>query len=381
MNKKKEYRVCIQCVMDTTDPDIFFDENGICNHCHEYNQANKLNVLSEEESRRKLEEVVATIKNDGRNKRYDCITGVSGGVDSTYVVYLLKQLGLRPLVVHLDNGWNSELAVQNIENIITKLGFDLQTRVLNWNEFKELQLAYLEASVLDLEALTDHAISATLFEQANKYGVKYIMAGTNQVTEAILPLKWRYANKTNDAVNIKAINDLFRKKPIRDFPLMSFQKHIYYWKVKKIKWVSLLDYIQYDKAKAKKIIEAELGWRDYGGKHYESIITRFYQGYILPKKFGIDKRKAHLSTLIVSGQITRDAALEELKKPMLDEAVLKQDLDFVPKKLGISRERFDAIMQMPPKSHFDYKSDIRLREFILKLNKKLFRRGNGNYPS
>lgn len=373
MKQTKGYQVCTRCVMDTTDPDIFFDEKGVCNHCYEFDRASGLHTFTAEEKRKKLEELVVQVKKDGEGKRYDCITGVSGGVDSTYAVYLLKQLGLRPLVVHLDNGWNSELAVQNIENIITKLGFDLYTRVLNWNEFKELQLAYLEASVLDLEALSDHAISATLFEQANKYGVRYIMAGTNRVTEAVLPLNWRYANKTNDAVNIKAINKQFRKKPIKDFPLLSFQKHAYYWKVKKIQWVSLLDYVDYDKATAKKIIESELGWRDYGGKHYESIITRFYQGYILPRKFGIDKRRAHLSTLIVSGQITRDEALEELKKPILEEAILKQDIEFVPKKLGITGEEFEAIMQLPPRGHYDYKTDKKLREFILKLNRKIFK--------
>lgn len=373
MTTKKNYQVCTRCVMDTTDPDIFFDKEGVCNHCHEFEQTKSLHHFSPEETKRKLDALVASIKKDGQGKSYDCITGVSGGVDSTYAVYLLKQLGLKPLVVHLDNGWNSELAVKNIENIVTRLGFDLYTRVLNWNEFRELQLAYLEASVLDLEALTDHAISATLFEQANKYGIKYILAGTNRVTEAILPLNWRYANKTNDAVNIRAINKAFRKKPIKDFPLMSFQKHAYYWKVKKIQWVSMLDYVHYDKATAKKIIETELGWRDYGGKHYESIITRFYQGYILPRKFGIDKRRAHLSTLIVSGQLTREQALEELAKPIMEEAVLKQDLEFVPKKLGISKDDFETIMQLPPKGHYDYKTDIKLRNFILNLNRKIFK--------
>jgi N-acetyl sugar amidotransferase len=373
MKNKKNYQVCVRCVMDTTDPDIIFDASGVCNHCHEYEETKAIFTFSPEEATEKLDAIVEKIKRAGHGKKYDCITGVSGGVDSTYAVYLLKQLGLRPLVVHLDNGWNSELAVQNIENIITKLEFDLFTRVLNWNEFRELQLAYLKASVLDMEALTDHAISATLFEQANKYGVKYIMAGTNRATEAILPLNWRYANKTNDAVNIRAINDEFRKKPIKDFPLLSFQKHAYYWKVKKIQWISLLDYVHYDKASAKKIIESELGWRDYGGKHYESIITRFYQGYILPLKFGIDKRRAHLSTLIVSGQITREEALVALQKPVLDEAVLKQDMEFVPKKLGISKQEFDDIMQLPPKSHYDYKTDKKLREFIIKLSRKFLK--------
>ncbi len=373
MNSKSVYQACVRCVMDTSDPDIVFDINGVCNHCNEYDMAVNKHPLSPAEATSRLHELADKIKGEGRNKKYDCITGVSGGVDSTYTVYLLKQLGLRPLVVHLDNGWNSELAVQNIENIINRLGFDLYTRVLQWNEFRELQLAYLNASVLDLEALTDHAISATLFQQANRYGVKYIMAGTNRATEAILPLHWRYANKTNDAVNIKAINEQFRKKPIKDFPLLSFQKHAYYWKIKKIQWVSPLDFVQYDKAKAKKIIETELGWRDYGGKHYESIITRFYQGYILPKKFGIDKRRAHLSALIVSGQLTRNEALQELEKPIMDEAILKQDLDFVPKKLGISKEEFDAIMQLPPKSHYDYKTDRKLRELIIKLSRKLLK--------
>jgi N-acetyl sugar amidotransferase len=373
MKKETVYQICSKCVMDTTDPDIVFDENGVCNHCHEYEEKRKLVDLPLPEKQKKLAAFVAQIKKDGEGKPYDCITGVSGGVDSTYAVYLLKQLGLRPLVVHLDNGWNSELAVQNIENIITRLGFDLYTKVLDWNEFKELQVAYLKASVLDLEALTDHAISATLYEQAAKNGIKYIMAGTNTVTEAILPVNWRYANKTNDAVNIKAINNLFRKKPLKDFPLLSFQKYTYYYKVKKIQWFSLLDYYNYDKAEAKELIQRELGWRDYGGKHYESIITRFYQGYILPNKFNIDKRKAHLSTLIVSGQITREEALAELAKPIMEEAVLKQDLEYVPKKLGLTTEEFEQIMQQPPQSHYDYKTDKQLRNFVFSVNKALFK--------
>ena len=373
MNNKKDYWVCVRCVMDTTDPDIIFDENGICNHCHEFEQAKGLHNLSPAEAKQKLDEMVAMIKKAGQNKRYDCITGVSGGVDSTYTVYLLKQLGLRPLVVHLDNGWNSELAVQNIENIITKLGFDLYTRVLNWNEFKELQLAYLKASVLDLEALTDHAISATLFEQANKYGIKYIMAGTNRVTEAILPLNWRYANKTNDAVNIKAINKQFRKKPIKDFPLLSFQKHTYYWKVKKIQWVSPLDYVNYDKATAKKIIEAELGWRDYGGKHYESVWTRFFQGYYLPKKFGYDKRRAHYSSMICSGLLTRDQALNMMDEPIYPTELLKSDMSFVVKKFGLTINEFNHLLEEPPKKATEYPSNYFLFHKMMKY-KNIFRK-------
>jgi len=371
MMKEKKYQVCTNCVMDTTDPDIVFDEKGVCNHCHEYEEKRKPVDQPLEVKQKKLAAFTAQIKKAGEGKDYDCITGVSGGVDSTYAVYLLKELGLRPLVVHLDNGWNSELAVQNIENIVTRLGFDLYTKVLDWNEFKELQVAYLKASVLDLEALTDHAITATLYEQAAANNIKYIMAGTNTVTEAILPVNWRYANKTNDSVNIRDINDRFRKKPIKDFPLLSFQKYSYYFKIKKIQWFGLLDYYDYDKAGAKAIIEKELGWRDYGGKHYESIITRFYQGYILPNKFNIDKRRAHLSTLIVSGQMSREAALKELALPIMEEQVLKQDLEYVPKKLGLTEKDFEEIMKLPPKSHYDYKTDKKIRNFIFSVNKKM----------
>jgi N-acetyl sugar amidotransferase len=368
------YQICTQCVMDTTDPDIQFNAAGICNHCLEFEANKSNNTYTPEQAATLLQNTILQIKKEGIGKPYDCITGVSGGVDSTYLLYLLKQYGLRPLVVHVDNGWNSEMAVQNIEHIITKLQFDLYTRVLNWEEFKELQLAYLQASVLDLEALTDHAISATLFEQANKYGIKYIMAGTNNATEAILPLHWRYANKTNDAVNIKHINKTFRKKKIVDFPLMSFQRYCYYCKVKKIQWVSLLDYVPYNKENAKAIIQQHLHWKDYGGKHYESIITRFYQGYILPLKFGIDKRRAHTSTLIVSGQISRNEALQTLQAPLIDDAILKQDKIFVPKKLGITPQQFDEIMSLPAKSHYDYKTDKQLRSLIFKLNKKIFKK-------
>lgn len=355
--------------MDTSDTEITFDKNGICNHCNNYAEVSKMVTRPLDEKHKALNLYVAKIKKDGEGKHYDCITGVSGGVDSTYVVYLLKELGLRPLVVHLDNGWNSELATKNIENIVTKLNFDLFTKVLDWNEFRELQVAYLNASVLDLEALTDHAISATLYQQAAKNNVKYIIGGTNMVTEAILPTTWRYANKTNDAVNIKDINKKFRGKPIMDFPLLSFQKYVYYTKVKKIVWFSLLDFYEYDKQRAKNVIQENLNWRDYGGKHYESIITRFYQGYILDKKFGIDKRKAHLSSLILSNQLTKEEALLELKKPLLEDEILKQDLEYVPKKLGLSNEEFNTIMQAKPKSHFDYKTDKKFRDFLFKINK------------
>lgn len=362
--------------MDTSDPNIVFDAKGICNHCKTFDEKLKLHPIDEKSKREALEKLVQQIKDDGKGKEYDCISGVSGGVDSTYLTYMLKELGLRTLIVHLDNGWNSELAVNNIENLIRKTGFDLYTKVLNWDEFRRLQLAYLKSSVLDLEALSDHAIFATLLERAAKYNIKYIITGSNNATEGILPIAWRYSNKLNDSTNIKAIFKQFDGGDIKDFPLLSIQKFAYYLKVKKISFVEMLNLLPYIKEDAKKIIERELGWRDYGGKHYESIITRFYQGYILPKKFGIDKRRAHLSTLVAGGQITREEALEKLKEPLLPKEILQQDLEYVPKKLGISVSEFNAIMEAPPKMHEDYPTDKRMRKLLFGLNNYIKAKAN-----
>jgi hypothetical protein len=273
-------------------------------------------------------------------------------------------------VVHLDNGWNSELAVKNIENIVTRLGFDLYTRVLDWDEFRRLQVAYLKSSVLDLEALSDHAIFATLMDQASKKRIRYIINGSNIATEGILPLSWRYDQKLTDATNIRSIFRQFGEGRLKDFPLLSIQRFAYLTKVKKIQVVNLLDYMDYNKEEAKRIITTELGWRDYGGKHYESIITRFYQGYILPNKFGIDKRRAHLSTLVAAGQISREEALEEIKQPIMEADLLKQDLEYVPKKLGLTQEEFEQIMALAPKHHHDYPTDKKTRELLFSLNRK-----------
>lgn len=368
--KERLYKICTRCIMDTSDPEIVFDENGVCNHCKLYDEKQKTVAASEEEKQQKLEKLIADIKEAGKGKEYDCISGVSGGVDSSYLTYMLKQFGLRTLVVHLDNGWDSELAVKNIENIVTRLGFDLYTKVLDWEEFRRLQLAYLKASVLDLEALSDHAIFATLMEQASKNNIKYIINGSNIATEGILPLAWRYDQKLTDSINIKAIFKQFGEGRLKDFPLLSIQRFAYLTKVKRIKVVTMLDLMDYNKEAAKQIITEKLGWRDYGGKHYESIITRFYQGYILPKKFGIDKRRAHLSTLIAAGQLSREEALEKIKEPIMDTEILRQDIEYVPKKLGLSREEFESIMKLPPRMHEDYPTNQKTRELLFSLNRK-----------
>lgn len=353
-NNGRAYQQCSVSVMDTiADPNIRFDENGVSNYYNDYQIQEKAWVEKGEKGAQKLAALVAAIKESGKGNKYDCITGVSGGVDSTYLVLRAKQLGLRPLIVHFDNGWNSELAVMNIENIIKRLGFDLYTLVVDWEEFKDIQMAYLKASVVDIEAITDHAIIGTLYKLAAENGIKYILSGSNVVTEATLPLHWIW-NKT-DHVNIKDIHRQYGKLPLKTFPFFSTRQKQYYIKAKGIEVVSPLNYMNYVKTEVKQTIIKELEWRDYGGKHYESVFTRFYQGYILPVKFGIDKRKAHYSTLIFSGQTTKEQALEDLKKPIYDPEQLLVDYEFVLKKFNLTDVEFEALMKSSRREHTEFK--------------------------
>jgi N-acetyl sugar amidotransferase len=361
------YVQCSRCILDTNDDaDITFDINGVCNHCVSYliQEAKLVKVGIEGET--ELQRLVDQIKKSGIGKPYDSIIGLSGGVDSTYLAYQAKKLGLRPLAVHFDNGWNSELAVSNIENIITKLGFDLHTFVIDWKEFKDLQLSFLKASVVDIEMLSDHAIVTKLYQLALKNKIKYILSGTNVVTEAVLPPSWIHDKR--DHIHIRAIQEQFGSIPIKTYPLFTSPLK---WKViwNGIKSLSLLDLMPYNKKEVKKLISKELGWRDYGGKHYESVFTRFYQGYILPNKFKIDKRKAHLSNLICSGQITREEAVEEMKQPIYNEAVRNADYEFVIKKFGLTSAEFEAIMNAPVRLHneFPVEKSIYDRFPLLKL--------------
>lgn len=376
-NQQKDTRPYQQCaisVMDTIgDPDITFDSKGICNYYYDYKKAEKQLVVHGDAGLARLEEMAAMVREAGKGQEYDCIMGLSGGVDSTYIAWLAKKLNLRPLAVHFDNGWNSELAVQNIENIVNKLDIDLFTYVINWEEFKDLQIAYLKASVIDIEAITDHAIFATLYRLAGEKKIKYILSGTNVHTEQTLPKSWIHPK--TDHVNIKSIHKQFGTVPLKTFPFMDAKVKRYYQQIIGVRSLSLLNLVEYDKKKVKQIIQQELGWRDYGGKHYESIWTRFYQGYILPNKFNVDKRKAHLSDLIFGGQILKAEAIEELNKPMYDPEQFKVDYEFVLKKLGFTRDEFEALMKLPPRSHyeFDYEKPIDQRYPVLRPVKTIFR--------
>jgi N-acetyl sugar amidotransferase len=291
------------------------------------------------------------------------------------LAYKAGELGLRPLIVHFDNGWNSELAIQNIENIINKTGFDLYTYVVNWEEFRDLQLSYIKAGVLDWEIPTDHGFFATLYKQANKYKIPFIITGHNHQTEAIMPKSMRWSKM--DIANIKDIHKKFGTMPLKTFPMMGFFEYTYYQKFDKIQRINILELMPYDKVDAKKKITEVFGWRDYGGKHYESIFTRFYQGYVLREKFGYDKRKAHISNLICSGQMTREEGLTEIQQPSYDPIQLKEDMEYVLKKLGLSEREFETIMQTAPVSHAAFKSyetglylrHMRIMKFLQPLTK------------
>ncbi|MGR3173263.1 MAG: N-acetyl sugar amidotransferase [Candidatus Scalindua sp.] len=373
---KRKYRMCVRCVMDTTDPEIEFDKNGRCNHCRRYFAEVNENVFHGSEGRAKLEALLSEIKQAGRGKEYDCLIGISGGVDSTYLALMAKkEWGLRPLAVHFDNGWNSELAVMNISNVLKRLNIDLYTYVVNWEEFKDLQLSYIKASVVDIEVPTDHGITATTYKAAKEYNIKYVLSGNNFVTESILPKSWRFDK--NDHINLLDIHRKYGKIKLKTYPIYDTYLKIYSKYIKQIKIVRPLNYINYNCEETKNEIINELGWRDYGGKHCESIFTKFYQRYILPEKFNIDKRRAHLSTLICSNQISRENALNEISfPPYKEENLFEADYDYVLKKFGFTETEFQLIMNSPIRSHYGFrvKKSIVEKYPLIKLFRPVYRR-------
>lgn len=358
------YRICTRCVMDTSDPEIRFFADGTCNHCASYADRAKRDLLPPDQAAARLEQLVHTIRGAGQ-KDYDCMIGVSGGVDSTFVAYKVKQLGLRPLAVHLDNGWNSELAVDNIQRTLRTLDIDLLTHVVDWEEFRDLQLSFLKASVPDCEIPTDHAIFALLMNKAAELGIRYIITGSNVTSEAIMPPRWSYYQ--HDLWHLRAIHRQFGTKKLATLPQLGAVRFVYDVLIKRIKYLPILNLIDYQKDAAKELIAEKLGWRDYGGKHFESIYTRFFQGYILPTKFGFDKRRAHLSTLICSKGIDRQDALEELSRAPYDGYDLDGEIEYVTKKLGLTRAQFDQIMQAAPRKHSDYPTNQLLFERLSAL--------------
>ncbi|MEP7214519.1 MAG: N-acetyl sugar amidotransferase [Acidobacteriota bacterium] len=367
----KDYRQCSLTVMDNIqDPDITFDADGVCNYYTKYKNTEKDRVFDGAAGEAKLEQLLSQIKKDGKGRAYDCILGVSGGVDSTYLAYLAKQWELRVLCVHFDNGWNSELAVHNIENIVSRCGFDLHTHVFDWEEFKDLQLSHFKANVVDIEAITDLGFVGTLRLLALEKNLKYILSGHNVVTEGIMVPYWVY----KDYYNIIDIHNKFGTlKKIATFPYFDNKFQRLGARLKGLIDAAPLNFVPYIKAEVKELITNELGWRDYGGKHYESIFTRFYQGYILPEKFGIDKRKVHLTNLIASGQVTKAEALEELERPIMNPDQFEADYEYVIKKLGYTPETFEQYIQAPRVEHTEFDSEEKFlaRNRVMKTLKSI----------
>ncbi len=359
--------MCNRCIMDTTASEIVFDNNGNCNFCNDFKKLN----FKEEDKKKKLDQLISKIRLSQKNKDYNCIVGLSGGVDSCYVLVRALELGLKPLAVHMDNGWNSELAQNNISNLVKSLNVDLYTHVIDWEEYKNLQKAFFKANVVDIELLYDNAMMAANYQIADKFKVKYILSGMNTSTEGFkIPNEWSWFK--NDAKNIKQIAKKFSNQKIKTFPLFGTFDYIKFVFIKNIKWISFPDYFNYHKEKAINELETKFNFKRYPYKHYENIFTRFYQGYILPKKFGIDKRKLHLSNLILTEQISRSDALKKIQEPpYIDIDEERKDIEYFLKKMNWAKKELENYLKADNVSHIKYGSEIILWKSLTKLYNKL----------
>lgn len=368
-NKINNYQQCIRCIMDTSDSAITFDQKGVCSHCNNFDNVVTKKWFPNKEGEQKFNSIIDKIKENGKGKEYDCIIGLSGGLDSSYLAYVASQAKLRILAVHVDAGWNSELAVQNIENIVKKCGIDLYTHVVDWEVMKDLHFAFFKAQVPNQDIPQDHAFFAALYGFATKHNIEYVLHGSNFASESVLPQAWGY--NAMDSKHIKSIHKKYGRISLKNYPLVSFLKlHIFYPYLKRMKVAKLLNYIPYKIEDAIKLLEEKVDYQYYGGKHYESRFTKFFQTYYLPTKFGFDKRKAHLSGLILSGQKTREEALEFIKKPSYDLATFEDDKEYFIKKLGISNEEYNSLMASPPRAHSEFVSNRWLFELYAKTVKK-----------
>lgn len=370
----RSYQICTRCVMDTSDPEISFDSNGVCNHCDTFDNVTRKRWHPDEEGERRLAIIIEQIRNAGKGRDYDCIIGLSGGIDSSYLALKVKEMGLRPLVVHVDAGWNSELAVANIEKIVKYCDYDLHTHVINWEEMRDLQLAYLKSGVANQDVPQDHALFASLYHFATQNSIRYVLSGGNIATEGIFPGSWQ--GPAMDAINLKAIHSKYGQQPLKTYSIIGFFKYfIWYPFVKKMTVVRPLNYMPYDKKMAIETLQQTIGFRAYGRKHGESLFTKLYQNYYLPERFGYDKRRPHLSSLIVSGQLTREDALRELDEPLYDEKELENDIVFFCKKLRISRAQFDDLMKEPLRYYSEFNnwdSRYKMLKNAQKIIEKIF---------
>ncbi|MBD8239830.1 N-acetyl sugar amidotransferase [Pseudomonas fluorescens] len=351
--KNTEYKICTKCVMDTSDEQIEFNIEGVCNHCLKFETISKASWFPGKDGELKWREIVERIKSSGKGKDYDCILGLSGGVDSSYLAIKLKDWGLRPLVVHVDAGWNSELAVANIESVVKHCGYDLHTHVVDWEEMRDLHLSYLRAGISNQDVPQDHIFFSSLYHFAIKNGIECILSGGNLATEGVFPDSWH--GTAMDAINLKAIHNKYGTGKIKNYKTISFfQYYIWYPLFRKMRTVRPLNFMPYDKELALEELKRTVGYKPYARKHGESQFTKLFQNYYLPVKFGYDKRRPHFASLIVSGQMTREAALEKLNEPLYDAEQLELDISYFCKKLRISRAEFEGFMNAPIHHYTDF---------------------------
>jgi N-acetyl sugar amidotransferase len=369
-----DYRVCTRCVMDTSDPEISFDENGICNHCREFDAVTRLHWHPDAHGAVLWRNEIERIKEEGKGKEYDSILGLSGGVDSSYLALKVYEAGLRPLVVHVDAGWNSELAVANIEALVKYCNFDLHTHVINWEDMRDLQLAYLRAGVANQDVPQDHAFFASLYHFAVNNGIRTIFSGGNTATEGIFPTSWH--GSAMDAINLRAIHSKFGSRKLKSYPTISFFEYYFYFPfIRKMRTVRPLNFMPYEKQAAMEELERKCGWRSYGRKHGESLFTKLFQNFILPTKFGYDKRRPHLSSLVVSGQVTREEALKALEEPLYQPDELETDLNYFCKKLRISRAELDEMLAAANRHHSEFPNWARWQDLAKSAQRLMERFG------
>ena len=364
------YKICVNCVMDSSDSRIQFDSNGFCDHCNDFITNVKPSWNVDDNSKKQLSEIIEKIKIQGKDRDFDCILGLSGGVDSSYMLHVaVKEFGLRPLVFHVDGGWNSELAVHNIQMLVDKLGLDLYTEVINWEEMKDFQLAFFKSGVPHIDIPQDHAFVATLYNFAYKYNIKYILNGGNISTECVRnPMEFLYYG--TDMAQIKDIKKKFGTIKMDTYPFSSVLRHKFFLRyIKGVKVIKSLNYMPYIKSEALDLLEKEYGWKPYPQKHFESRFTKFYEGYWLPERFGFDTRRVQFSSLILTGQMKREEALEQLKKPAFNPETLDDEFNFIATKLGISSSELREYFNMPKMFYWDYKNQEKLFNIGAKILK------------
>lgn len=366
LENEVSYRICTRCVMDTSDPSITFNEDGVCNHCEEYDSIKSKFTFSDD---KKVAEIVEKIKTDGVGKKYDCIIGMSGGIDSSFALFKSVELGLKPIAYHINNEWDSPIATDNLNKLVTKLNVPLIDIGVNWKEFRDLQLSFLKSSTPDIEVPTDHAVIAIPYKFAKEQNLKYVITGYNYRTETHIPRAWSSPGQP-DWVYISKMQERFGTVPLTTFPHITPIQYILYTLYSPIEKIDLLNYLDYNKSVAFDILHDKFQFNYYGAKHWESVYTRFLQTYILPRKFGYDKRRGHLSSLVCSGWMSREDALKELEKTPMPPEDLEKDKQFFLQKFNITEKYFEELMNLPPKTYWDYPHswifDSKMIKFVAK---------------